>query len=275
MRLGNPLPLSGLRSEWFDWFLRGTEEYKVKEDSVALWALGGAGFLVKTAKTTLYVDPYCGGSIRHEGEITQRMIPIPFNASDVRQIDAVAITHEDPDHLSEDFVFPVSKNTRCRFIGPSSVAELLDSWTIPKERITMLGEWKETTVNDVKIIACPSNDSVAKTANTYVFQIGKIGIFHSGDSVYFNQILDIGKKYQIDIALIDVAVNPPGEKFYNNPGDVVQVACDLGAKIIVPIHWDIWGFSMENPDLVEAEVRLRRKDMKVVVLRIGDRFDYP
>ena len=255
--------------------MTGIDGYTVKQGSVALWALGGAGFILKTSKTTLYIDPYCGGSQHSVGLTLYRMIPLPFNASDVKKIDAEVITHEDLDHLNEDFVFPVCQNTQCLFVGPPSTAELLESWKIPKERIVSLGEYQEKKINDVKVIACPCYDPIPKTANAYVFEIGTTRIFHSGDGLYFDKFVEIGKKFDIDVALLGLGTNPTGMKICNNPGEVVQIARELGARFIVPMHWDLWSPMLENPYLVEEEVRIRRQNMRVVVLRIGERFEFP
>jgi len=275
VRLGKPYPVSDLKSEWFDWFLKTVDEYKPIQGSVTLWALGGAGFILRTKKSTIYIDPYLGGSVISEGLVFHRMIPIPFNASSVRKIDAVVVTHEDVDHLNEDFIFPVSRNTKCRFVCPPSVADLLESWGIAQNRIISVKENEETRIGDVRIIALASNDPNAKTANTYIFDSGKIRMFHSGDSVFSEEFAEIGRKYDIDIAAISLGVNPPGAKWYNNPGDVVQIARDLNAKVLIPMHWDLWGICLEDPYLVEQEARNRRTNMKVVVLRVGERFDYP
>lgn len=280
LRLGKPLPLTGLRSEWFDLFLRDVEGYGVKEDSISLWALGGAGFILRTVKSTVYIDPYLGGTNisrnleTHTEYVLHRMIPIPFNASDITKIDAAVMTHEDPDHMNEDFIFPMNRNSRCLFIGPPSVAEILESWKIQKNRIVALRPYEEERVNDLRIIGLPSADPGPKTANTYLFDTGKIRMFHSGDSPFSEEFAEIGNKYDIDIAAINLGISPPGCKWYNNPGDVVRIADELGAKIVIPMHWDIWSLCVEDPKLVEEEVKFRKRSMRVVVLRIGQRFDY-
>jgi len=276
VRLGKPLPPTNLKSEWFDWFLREVDEYTVKKGSVALWALGGASFILKTSRSTIYIDPYCGGSIRAADlGIVYRMIPILFNPSDVRKIDATVATHEDPDHLNEDFVIPVSENTRSLFIGPPSVADLLESWKIAEDRIVTLREYEQKKIGALRITALPSNDPIPKTANTYLFEVENVGIFHSGDSLFFEKLAEIGEKWNIDVALISLGVNPPRMKIYNSPCEVVQIARDLKAKILIPMHWDLWKFSMEDPYLVEQISKTRKLDMKVIILRVGERFDYP
>jgi len=275
VRLGKPLPLADLRSEWFEWFLKDVDQYRPKQGSVALWALGGAGFILKTSTATIYIDPYVGGSVESEGVVLHRMIPIPLNASSVRQIDATVITHEDLDHLDENFIFPVNKNTKCQFIGPPSVAELLKSWKISEDRIVSLEEDKTTRIKDTNILALPSNDANPKTANTYLFGAGGASIFHSGDSLGLSQFAEVGKRYRVDIAAISLGRNPPGSKWYNDPSEVLQIAGDLNAKIVIPMHWDLWYGTLEDPRLVEREAEERKRDVRVVSLRIGERFDYP
>jgi L-ascorbate metabolism protein UlaG (beta-lactamase superfamily) len=56
---------------------------------------------------------------------------------------------------------------------------------------------------------------------------------------------------------------------------VLQIAGDLNAKIVIPMHWDLWYGTLEDPRLVEREAEERKRDVRVVSLRIGERFDYP
>lgn len=274
-RLGNPQPLCNLRSEWYDWFLRDVEAYTVKPGFITLWSLGGAGFLLKSPHSTIYIDPYCGGALKSEERTIRRMIPIPFNASDVKKIDATVISHEDPDHLNEDFILPISKNTDCFFVGPPSVTTLLKSWGITESRIVLLKEHQNKKINDIRIIALPSNDPIPKTANTYIFEIGDVRIFHAGDSLWTEEFFKISQKYEVDVALISLGVNLPGIKYYNTPGEVLQIASDLQAKVLIPMHWDLWSFAIDNPYLVVQEAQSRRMNLSVVVLRIGQSYTYP
>jgi len=264
-----------LRCEWFDWFPRHVDRYDSRQDSVALWALGEAGFIPKTAATTIYIDPYVGGSVVSEGVVLHRMIPIPFNPSSVSKIDATVITHEDLDHLDENFIFPVSENTTCTFIGPLGVAELLESWKIAEDRIISLEENEQTEIRGIRIIALPSNNANPKTANTYLLDTGNVRVFYSGDSLYLVKFAEIGNRYQIDIAAISLGRNPTGAKWYNDPTEALQIAKDLKAKVLIPMHWDLWHNTLEDPHLVEREAEKKRCNIRIVPLRVGERFVYP
>jgi L-ascorbate 6-phosphate lactonase len=274
-RIGKPQPLCNLRSEWYTWFLQDVEAYHVKPGFITLWSLGGAGFILKSPESTIYIDPYCGGALKSAELTILRMIPLPFNASDVKKIDATVISHEDPDHLNEDFIFPIYKHTDCFFVGPPSVTHLLKSWRVADTRIVSLKEHQEKKIKDIRIIAFPSNDPIPKTANTYIFEIGNVRIFHAGDSLWTEEFYKISRKYEIDVALISLGVNPPGIKYYNTPGEILQIASDLQAKVLIPMHWDLWSFAIEDPHLVEHEAKSRNMELRVVILRIGQRFTYP
>ncbi|MBS7655718.1 MBL fold metallo-hydrolase [Candidatus Bathyarchaeota archaeon] len=136
-----------------------------------------------------------------------------FRSTSCKKIDATIITHEDLDHLNEDFVFSVSKNTKCLFIGSPSVSELLKSWGINEERIVTLKEYEETKVKDIKVIALPSYDPIPKTANTYILEVDGVKVFHSGDSLFFEGYYEVGRKYEVDIALISLGNIPLDKKF--------------------------------------------------------------
>ena len=61
-------------------------------------------------------------------------------------------------------------------------------------------------------------------------------IFHCGDSAYFEGFEEIGKRYEIDIALLPIgAYDPPsGREVHMNPEQAVQAFQELGAKILDP-----------------------------------------
>jgi L-ascorbate 6-phosphate lactonase len=275
VRLGKPLPATNLRSEWFEWFLGDVDQCRPKLGTIMLWALGGAGFILRTSTATIYIDPYVGGSVESEGLVFHRMIPIPFNASSVREIDATVITHEDLDHMDENFIFPVNANTKCKFVGPPSVADLLRSWEISEDRIISLEENETAEIKAMKILALPSNDTNAKTANTYLFDTGNIRVFHSGDSFHLKEFAKIGRAYRIDIAAISLGRNPPGSKWYNEIGEALQIASDLHTRVMIPMHWDLWQGTLEDPHLVKLEAKKKKLALRVVSLRIGERFEYP
>lgn len=84
-----------VHSTWGDWFV--AEEIKASTlEGVSLWYLGCNGFVLRTAETTVYLDPYFG-----EGDPpnTIQTIPVPMDPADATECDAVLVTHEHVDHV--------------------------------------------------------------------------------------------------------------------------------------------------------------------------------
>jgi L-ascorbate 6-phosphate lactonase len=100
-------------------------------------------------------------------------------------------------------------------------------------------------------------------------------IFHARDSLWTEEFFKISQKYKIDISLISLGVNPPGIKYDNTPREALQIASDLRKKGLIPMHWDLWSFAIDNPRLVEHEAKSRNMKINVVILRIEQSFTYP
>jgi len=49
------------------------------------------------------------------------------------------------------------------------------------------------------MIELAANDANPKTADTYLFDMGKIRVFHSGDSLFLDKFAEIDNRYGIDI----------------------------------------------------------------------------
>jgi len=55
-----------------------------------------------------------------------------------------------------------------------------------------------------------------------------------------------------------------------NACDVVEAARDLGASKLIPVHWDIWRRTREDPQLVKDIAQ--RWGLEVVILDLGDKY---
>jgi len=256
-------------SQWSDFLLSEVESYEVGADSLVLWYLGGAGFVIRTSKSTVYIDPYFGPSISPDWV---RMIAVPIEPSAIKVVDLVVSTHEHEDHCDKMVVEHAGRNTHSLFMGPdTSVAKALE-WGFPSSRIVGMEPYARKQVGDLVITALPAHDLHADKALTYMIEANGIAVFHSGDSTYFSGFREFGEKWRVDVALLNLGRNPPGDTYYLTPCDVVRSAMDLGARTVIPMHWDLWKRVSEDPRLVKVIADEWQAKIQVVVLRLGDRF---
>lgn len=67
-------------------------------------------------------------------------------------------------------------------------------------------------------------------------------IFHAGDTGLFSDLKLIGERHPIDIAFL-----PIGDNFTMGPEDAAIAAKFLGAKTVVPIHYNTFPVIKQDP----------------------------
>lgn len=82
-------------------------------------------------------------------------------------------------------------------------------------------------------------------------------VYFAGDSGYFRGFSDIGRKFNIDVALMPIGAYDP-EWFMSaqhvSPEEALQAFLDLGAKYFVPMHYGAFKLADDTPQ--EALERL-------------------
>jgi L-ascorbate metabolism protein UlaG (beta-lactamase superfamily) len=95
----------------------------------------------------------------------------------------------------------------------------------------------------------------------YLVRTGGKSVFHCGDSAYFDGFAEIGRRHSIDIALMPIGAyeSPSGRDVHMNPEEAVRAFAELGAKVMVPMHYGAFPLGNEPMDeplerlLVEAD----------------------
>ena len=109
-------------------------------------------------------------------------------------------------------------------------------------------------------------------------------IYHSGDShysIYFAKHgKDIMKEYGgVDVCFGSFGTNPVGIQDKMEATDILRMAEALQAKVVIPIHWDVWTNFQSNLDEVKVlwEMRKDRLDYKFhpYFWQVGGSYTYP
>lgn len=196
-------------------------------------------------------------------------------------IDLICISHEHYDHLDKatlerfpkDMPVIISKGigNKVRNIGFMDVREL--------------GWWKSTEVKGVRITAVPGRHGGARISG-YVIEGAKT-IYFAGDTAFFDVFNEIGKKFDIDVALLPISHyrsrngNPRVDRMlktiHMGPGNFPDAIRVLGAKLAIPIHYKTFKNvgSLELP--LEEPARYLREIIKkyslkekVKILELGE-----
>ena len=218
----------------FDEF--GSQE--VEGDSIALtWFNDYSGFAIKTARETILIDPY------------------DISEEDVVSIepDIVLVSHEHPDHYNKKLL---SKIAPKMVIAPPNIAKKLKGGDV---RALSPGE---SIDGEIKIFAEKAVHP-AMSPLTFVIRIGEIVLYHMIDSMNFDELKDIGKKYGPDIAIIPIGIAPG-----TSPDKGAKAVEMLSPKVAIPSH------SKKGFEKFEDAVGTVKPDTDVVILRKGEVYTY-
>lgn len=225
-----------------------------------------------------------------------RISPQVIDPFAVTKMDAVLSTHIHRDHICEYVAAAAVKNTDALFIGPKMCGDIWTSWGISEKRIVRLKPGQSHKVKDVEIVAVESFDRTAlitpppagdlrgklppdmdERAINYVIYTPGGSIYHSGDSHFSNGYYKHGRQHQVDVALVSYGDNGPGITDKLTASDTLRIGRDLGAKVLIPVHWDLWAAQSPDPNELVVLHDFNKHQMKfnLVIWRVGGKFTYP
>lgn len=247
--------------------------------------------LKKNEATVLIYNKYSGVAVRSP---TYNVIfdpaGIPFTTFNYFP-DIILVTHEHFDHLDEGGVAKLLKissekktsdelkavpdiisKTESIFGEPTKpkVAVVADKTSgkmlrsaIPKENLVVVEPYKEISIEDVSIKAYPSNHPQAKTPVTYMVTLENgVKIFHTSDSLPYDQMREIGSVEAPDIVFCTIGIAPG-----SSPLTGAKIAGLVKAKLAIPYHGS-------NFRVFEMEVKRLDPSLKTKCLAVGEVFVY-
>jgi L-ascorbate metabolism protein UlaG (beta-lactamase superfamily) len=102
------------------------------------------------------------------------------------------------------------------------------------------------------------------TAAGFVIGIDGVRVYHAGDTGLFSDMKLIGELYHPDVALL-----PIGGRFTMGVAEAMIAANFIGAKTVIPIHFNTWDKIAADPLALKNAVE-RTTDLRVNVLRPGE-----
>ncbi len=203
--------------------------------------LGQSGYIIKTEKTEIMIDPYLSDSVNRVAG-RPRILPIPINPAHVK-CDAVICTHNHLDHLDPDTVKDI--NNEQFFITTNEGKIELEKFN--KTNVKVLNRGDSITVGDIELTAVFADHTVE--AFGLIVKAENKTLYFSGDTLFNQKLFDIAQ-YKPDITFI--CIN--GRLGNMNVNEALVVANKIGAKVNIPNHYDMFASNSENPLLFSEHI---------------------
>ena len=243
-----------------------------------LWWLGQSGFLLHYRGRYVLIDPYLSDSLTNKYAATDkphvRMTEPAIDPARLDFIDVVTSSHNHTDHLDPETLRPLARaNPSLKIVAPAANRELV------RERSGL----EPVGVEDGRAVEvagfmfhgiAAAHEEVSPAYLGYVIECGTYRIYHSGDCVMYEGLVERLRPFRVDIALLPINGSAPERRVAGNFSgrDAAGLAHAIGARLAIPMHYDMFTFNTASPDeFVEEAGRLGQR---VYVMQCGERFTY-
>jgi L-ascorbate metabolism protein UlaG (beta-lactamase superfamily) len=266
-------------------FLGDVQRARADRDALHLWWLGQSGFLVQWHGKHLLFDPYLSDSLTtkyaHTDKPHVRLTERVVAPEQLDFIDVITSSHNHTDHLDPETLGPLLRvNPKVELVIPEANREFVtDRLGIVTDIPIGLNAGESATVAGLKVHAVPAahetlerdQEGLCKCLG-YVVEFGPWTVYHSGDTVLFDGLVDWLRRWRIDVALLPINGRAPERRVAGNlwGREAAGLAKEIGAGCAIPCHYEMFAFNTASPDEFVAECQ--RLGQPYCVLRAGERW---
>ncbi|MBL7745817.1 MAG: MBL fold metallo-hydrolase [Chitinophagaceae bacterium] len=248
-----------------------------------IWWLGQSGYLLQWNGKRVLIDPYLSDSLTTKYATTDkphtRMSELVIKPELLKGISVVTSSHNHTDHLDAETLIPVLKNNSdAQFIIPEANRDFV------AERVKCdngfpigLNDGRSLTIGEFTFHGIPAKHNQIDRDEKgnckyigYVIEFGPYKIYHSGDTLWFEEMETLLKPFRLDLALLPINGNDPARKVAGNLDvkEAAQLAKLLGVNCVIPCHYDMFLFNTAN--VVDFVTEAEKLGQPYAILRGGE-----
>ncbi|MCU0325013.1 MAG: MBL fold metallo-hydrolase [Spirosomaceae bacterium] len=262
-----------------------------KMDGFRIWWLGQSGFLIQFRGKHLLFDPYLSDSLTLKYAQTDkphtRISELVVKPELLDMIDVVTSSHNHTDHLDAETLLPIfEENPNTQFIIPEANRAFVCDRLKCQIDFPIGLNYSPNIIqgydaHPFKIFGVPAaHNKIEKDAQGYhkfmgyVVKFGNYSVYHSGDTLWYDDIENILKPFEIDVAFLPINGNKPERRVAGNLNyeEAARLAQKIGAKLTIPHHYDLFEFNTENPE--NFREKAKEYGVNYQILRLGEKTEY-
>jgi L-ascorbate metabolism protein UlaG (beta-lactamase superfamily) len=265
-----------------DEFLAAVQAGK-KQPGLRMWWLGQSGFLVQYRGSHLLIDPYLSDSLTRKYAGTDkphvRMTARVVDPARLDFIDVVTSSHNHSDHLDGETLTPLlqANPNLTVLVSQANLGFAAERLQVPPDRLTGMVAGQPDEAGLFTFHAIPAAHESLEVDDQghhrfigFIIQAGLWTLYHSGDCLPFTGLAERLRHYRIDVALLPINGRDPqrGVAGNFNGEEAAELAKKIGARVAVPMHFEMFEFNTVSPD--EFVAAAKRFGQSYRVLRAGE-----
>jgi L-ascorbate metabolism protein UlaG (beta-lactamase superfamily) len=215
--------------------------------------LGHACFTLSDGDTTLLIDPFLTGN------------PKAAISADEVAATTVLLSHGHGDHYGD--IVDIAKRTGATAVAITEIAGELGGEGLDVRDCNLGGtatfDWGTVKLVPAWHTSTTPKGTVSTPAGLVINFAGQV-VYHLGDTALFSDLSLVGRRQPIDIALMCI-----GGHYTMDRHDAVEAANLIGAKTVIPCHYNTFPALETDAQAFKAEVESGTSS-KVVVLEPGE-----
>jgi len=254
---------------------------------VAIWWLGQAGFALRFGRRAFLIDPYLSDSLakKYQGQTFPhaRMMPVPVAPEALPPIDWIFCTHRHTDHMDPATLTPLLRSSGCRIVVPCAVlAHVVENIGPAADRTTCVNAGQALILGEnIGLHPIPAAHETLSVNTSgehyflgYIFQLGDIRIYHSGDCVPYDNLEQILRDLKPDIALLPVNGRDQYRRSHNVPGnfhfeEAITLCRHTGIAWLIPHHFGMFEFNTVDPAELQRKIETSSMPVQVVLPQLN------
>jgi L-ascorbate metabolism protein UlaG (beta-lactamase superfamily) len=224
---------------------------------VLIW-FGHSSYLVRYQQINILVDPVLSGSISPISRFGRAFRGTDiYSVDDLPEIDVLILTHDHYDHLDYKTIRALSNRVK-QFYVSLGIESHLKYWGIDPAKINSLDWWKSRLLPEgFKLTAAPARHFSGRgfTRNktlwsSFILEMDEYSIYIGGDSGYDTHFKEIAERFvSFDLAILECGqYNQLWPDIHLTPEQTIAAAEDLGAKLLLPVHWGKFALAYHDWD---------------------------
>jgi L-ascorbate metabolism protein UlaG (beta-lactamase superfamily) len=249
------------------------------------WWLGHASVLLEIDGVRILTDPMLSlraSPFQFIGPA--RLHAAPLALQDLKNIDAVVISHDHFDHLDMDTIQALARGGAQFFVG-LGIGAHLERWDVPPAQIHEMDWWDHVQVRGVTIHCTPARHYSGRKGMdnstlwaSWMLKGPQHSAYFSGDTGYAGHFREVRERLGApELALIKIgAYGATWRDIHMDPESAVRAHRDLGATPLLPVHWATFNLAYHAwaEPILRSVAAARAQGVQIVTPRPGEKFEF-